>query len=103
MNPDADGIDATIQGFLNFSFLLDYKLAPRPSRKAIVRRFLSIKTRPEALKYMQEVGVRSQTESESGNAERQPQARTRPVALNELGLSHRSIYLPGVELESYRR
>lgn len=61
LNPDADGIDATIQGFLNFSFLLDYKLAPRPSRKAIVRRFLSIKTRPEALKYMQEVGVRSQT------------------------------------------
>lgn len=55
-----DAIDATIQGFLNFSFLLDYKLAPAPARKAIVRRFLKIKTKSEAVKYMQEVGLRTQ-------------------------------------------
>ena len=59
--PETDAIDATLQGFLNFSFLLDYRLAPAPARKAIARRFLSIKTRREALKYMQEVGMRTQT------------------------------------------
>lgn len=57
----ADPIDAMTQGFLNFSFLLDYKLAPAPARKALVRRFLKIKTRSEALKYMQEVALRTQT------------------------------------------
>ncbi len=63
--PDSEAIDATIRGFLNFSFLLDYKLAPTPARKAIARRFLTIKTRPEALKYMREVGARTHTRKRS--------------------------------------
>ena len=62
---EADAIDATLQGFLNFSFLLDYKLAPAPARKAIARRFLSIKTRTEALTYMQDVGLRTQARKRS--------------------------------------
>ncbi len=58
---DAAPVDATLRGFLNCTFVLDYKLAPAPTRKAVARNFMKIRNRGDALKYMREVGLRTQT------------------------------------------
>ena len=58
---NAGPVDPILRGFLNFAFLLDYKLAPAPAKSAVARQFLKIKNRGDALKYMREVGLRTQT------------------------------------------
>jgi phospholipase C len=56
-----DHIEPMLRGFLHFSFLIDYKLAPMPAKKAVMRKFLKISNRPDALRYMEEVGSRIRT------------------------------------------
>lgn len=59
-NPGAElgQIEPMLRGFLHFSFLIDYKLAPTPARKAVMRKFMKISNRSDALQYMNEVGAR---------------------------------------------
>ncbi|HYL58507.1 MAG TPA: alkaline phosphatase family protein [Candidatus Acidoferrales bacterium] len=57
---EAAPVDATLRGFLNSSFVLDYKLAPAPTRGAVARNFLKVRNRGDALRYMREVGLRTQ-------------------------------------------
>jgi len=60
-NSTSDHIEPMLRGFLHFSFLIDYKLAPTPAKKALMRKFLKISNRPDALRYMEEVASRVRT------------------------------------------
>jgi hypothetical protein len=62
---DNVAIDPSLRGFLHFSFMKDYKLAPAPARKALIRKFLKINEKGDALKYMQEVGARTRKRRKS--------------------------------------
>jgi phospholipase C len=48
-------IEPVLQGFVHVAFLRDYRRANPLARSAILRRYLSVRTRSEALAYIQEV------------------------------------------------
>ncbi len=53
-------IEPTIRGWLHIAFLREHHMTPESARHALVDKFLKIDNRADALRYMQEVGIRIQ-------------------------------------------
>jgi phospholipase C len=52
-------VDPALRGFLRFSFLKEYASAPAPAKRAVLRKFLKIEKKHEAVQFMREVGMRA--------------------------------------------
>jgi hypothetical protein len=78
--PDKSGpIEPTLRGFVHFAFLEDYRLTPRPARPALVRKFMKIDNRADALRYIQEVKHKTRGRKRRNKMRKQFDARVSKV------------------------